>query len=237
MTTDYDVFYRDNPNGLGEPTREFVAFFESYADGPARVLDVGCGQGRDALFIARQGHHVTAVDISPNGIRDLDHAASKEGLAIDAIVGDIRSFEWQGPYDVIVVDRTLHMLSEPDRLDVLQALGEATASKGYLMIADERRNHDAMLERLLARGRWAHNPAATRIPVPAARVARLQRPSSLMKLAFWVSVMRSKSGTSISVTGRSANSGDGLCMAAAMLCSPLPSSEPAMRGVLTVSGQ
>ena len=55
MTTDYEQFYRENPHGLGEPTREFVAFFDTYDRAQASVLDVGCGQGRDALFVARLG--------------------------------------------------------------------------------------------------------------------------------------------------------------------------------------
>ena len=47
MATDYEQFYRENPNGLGEPTRVFVEFFEALAQSSAKVLDVGRGQGRD----------------------------------------------------------------------------------------------------------------------------------------------------------------------------------------------
>jgi cyclopropane fatty-acyl-phospholipid synthase-like methyltransferase len=52
-------------------------------------LDVGCGQGRDALFIAIKGHRVVGMDISANGIRDLKDVASRENLPIEGIVADI----------------------------------------------------------------------------------------------------------------------------------------------------
>lgn len=147
MATDYDAFYGDNPRGLGEPTGEFVRFFDEYNKACAEVLDVGCGQGRDALFIARQGHRVTAVDQSPNGISDLLDDAAAEGLMIDALVGDARTFDWQGPYDVIVIDRTLHMLVVSDRLAVLDGLIGQTRAGSHVLIADERRNLPEMADR------------------------------------------------------------------------------------------
>jgi len=55
MAFDYEKYYRENRHGLGEPTKEFVAFFDDFDRDGASVLDVGCGQGRDALFIARKG--------------------------------------------------------------------------------------------------------------------------------------------------------------------------------------
>ena len=157
MATDYDAFYRDNPHGLGEPTRQFVAFFADFAQPRARVLDVGCGQGRDALFIARLGHRVTAVDSSVNGIRDLERDARREGLAIDAMVADIRSAPWEGLYDVIVVDRTLHMLDARERLGVLDSLVEVLEPAGHVLIADEPRNLPATLERLKSEANWRAN--------------------------------------------------------------------------------
>ena len=65
-------------------------FFKNYEQETVSVLDVGCGQGRDALFIARLGHVVTAIDLSPSGISDLQRDAAAEGLAIFAEVADNR---------------------------------------------------------------------------------------------------------------------------------------------------
>ena len=140
MATDYEELYRQEKHALGEPTRQFVDFFRDYSRQQARVLDVGCGQGRDALFMARLGHRVTAVDVSASGITDLRRDARREGLAIDAEVADIRSYRPEGRFDVVVVDRTLHMLSADDRLRVLRVLIRATAEDGAVLIADEPSN-------------------------------------------------------------------------------------------------
>ena len=161
MATDYEQFYRENPHGLGEPTKEFVTFFSTYEQAKADVLDVGCGQGRDALFVARRGHTVKAVDHAATGIRQLQSDADKEGLSVVAEVADIRELEWGGPFDVIIVDRTLHMLAPEDRIQVLSRLLEATQAGSHLLIADERKNLPAF-KATLEGSRWNWLPTLER---------------------------------------------------------------------------
>lgn len=140
MSYDYDKLYGETPDALGPPTPEIVAFFAGLDDRTATVLDVGCGQGRDALFIARLGHPVVAVDLSPNGIRALSAAASAESLAIETQVADITGFVPPRPFDIILIDRTLHMLDRPSRLRVLDTLLSHVAENGRMIIADEPSN-------------------------------------------------------------------------------------------------
>lgn len=101
-------------------------------------MDVGCGQGRDALFIARLGHKVVAVDRSPSGIRDVQQDADSEGLAIAAQVVDIRRYKSKHRFDVILIDRTLHMLATDDRVAVLDSLLKLSRRGAHVLIADER---------------------------------------------------------------------------------------------------
>ncbi|MBM1219328.1 methyltransferase domain-containing protein [Ponticoccus sp. SC2-23] len=140
MGYDYDRLYGETPDALGPPSREFVDFFGRYDLPGARILDLGCGQGRDALFLARAGHHVVGVDIAPNGIRDLLAVAAKEGLPIEGIVGDIVSFKPEGTFDVILIDRTLHMLDRDPRNRVLEGLLDHVGAGGWMLIADEETN-------------------------------------------------------------------------------------------------
>lgn len=140
MPTDYEEVYRESKYALGEPTKEFVRFFETLSGPNLRVLDVGCGQGRDALFIARLGHSVVGIDQSPTGIRDLLADAAAESLNVEGYVADIRSFEPDGLFDVLLIDRTLHMLGTCERSTVLARLLESVASRGFVLIADERSN-------------------------------------------------------------------------------------------------
>ena len=150
MATDYEKIYREQRNALGAPTRTLVEFFE-LLPAPLRILDVGCGQGRDALFIARLGHHVVGVDLSSSGIAQLSEDAGREGLDIEAIVADIVTYEPAGMFDVMLFDRTLHMLPPTDRLRVLDRYRNHIGEKGYVLISDERKNLPAM-ENLFMQG-------------------------------------------------------------------------------------
>ncbi len=139
MGFDYDKLYANTPNALGDPTQVFVDFFDCL-DRTVHVLDVGCGQGRDAIFIARKGHSVVGVDMSPNGIRDLEQQAVRENLHIRGIVADLSHFTPHEDYDVVLIDRTLHMLDRSERLAALCALLKHVKANGWLLIADERTN-------------------------------------------------------------------------------------------------
>lgn len=141
MGYDYDKLYRSTPNALGAPTQAFVDFFNrDDLQAKMRVLDVGCGQGRDALFIARLGHSVFAVDMAQGGIDALSKEAREEGLAIEAIVADITKFRPNGLFDIVLVDRTLHMLPEAPRISVLFKLLGVVRNGGWILIADEKSN-------------------------------------------------------------------------------------------------
>ena len=104
------------------------------------MLDVGCGQGRDALPLARMGHDVVGVDLSPKGIADLAAAAAAEGLAVTGHVADITAFVPEGHFDALLFDRTLHMLDAADRHAVLARLIGHLRPGGVLLLADETSN-------------------------------------------------------------------------------------------------
>ena len=74
----YEKKYQNSRNVCCEPFPEIVEFFENYDDECATFLDTGCGQGRDAFFIARKGHSVLRVDSAQTGIEQmLEEAESK----------------------------------------------------------------------------------------------------------------------------------------------------------------
>lgn len=140
MPTDYEKVYQQQRHALGSPTQIFVDFFEQYDKPQADVLDIGCGQGRDALFIARRGHHVVGVDIAPTGIAQLLKDAQAEDLHIEGIVADLRDYQAEGTFDVVIIDRTLHMLDVASRIHVLQQVSNVIRPDGFVLIADEKSN-------------------------------------------------------------------------------------------------
>jgi 2-polyprenyl-3-methyl-5-hydroxy-6-metoxy-1,4-benzoquinol methylase len=89
-----------------------------------KALDLACGLGGNAMFLARRGFEVDAIDISEAGIAALTDAACVEGLSINARVADVMERPWAAErYDVIVVARFLERTLARDIADALKPGG------------------------------------------------------------------------------------------------------------------
>ena len=75
-----------------------------------RVLDIACGMGRNAIFLAEQGYAVTAVDMSEVALGLLDTEAKSRGLEIDSLHIDLESAPVlpMGPFDLLLNFFYLH---------------------------------------------------------------------------------------------------------------------------------
>ncbi|NDL68833.1 class I SAM-dependent methyltransferase [Anaerotalea alkaliphila] len=106
MNNPYNKHYRQE-SYFGKPYPGLVEFFENYSNRNV-VLDLGCGQGRDALFLGRLGYKVVGVDISDVGIQQLNKAALQEKLQVEGFVADIYSFGITDEYDIVLLDSMFH---------------------------------------------------------------------------------------------------------------------------------
>ncbi|GJM41004.1 MAG: hypothetical protein DHS20C20_12860 [Ardenticatenaceae bacterium] len=122
--TVYDEHYRQE-NLFGEPYREFVTFMADW-EPKGTVLDVGCGQGRDALFLAEQGYQVTGIDASKLGINQMVATAEAQNLTVKGIVADFYNHTFSQNYDVVVLDSILHFQKRDleKELGLLKTLSE-----------------------------------------------------------------------------------------------------------------
>jgi len=156
MSFDYETFFRGNPEGLGAQTKAIAKLIAAHVPHGTKVLDIGCGQGRDALPLARQGHRVVGVDLSPAGIAEMTAAAVREGLDVTGIVADLETYAPEGRFGLLLCDRTLHMLNAPARARVLARLLRAVEAGGFCLIADEPANMAGLKAVLMAdRANWA----------------------------------------------------------------------------------
>ncbi|MFE9406452.1 class I SAM-dependent methyltransferase [Streptomyces sp. NPDC006530] len=102
-----------------------------------RALDLGCGNGADALWLARRGWQVTAVDISSEAVARLTELARARGLD-DRVTGeqhDLHESFPEGGFDLI----TAHYLHTPfdlDRSSVLRNAAQALRPGGRLLVVD-----------------------------------------------------------------------------------------------------
>jgi len=76
-----------------------------------KAVDMGCGEGRDSIFLAKEGFDVTAIDASPSAIMRAHNWVKDEGLVIDFIVADVTNLPIKDEiYHFAINAGCLHMI-------------------------------------------------------------------------------------------------------------------------------
>ncbi|MFM9032975.1 MAG: SAM-dependent methyltransferase [Mycobacterium sp.] len=102
-----------------------------------RVLDLGCGEGGDAIWLAERGWTVVGVDVSATALDRARAAAESRGVAdrIDFQQQDLTAGFPAGSFDLVSA-QFLHSTVEMDRADILRRAAAAVAPGGALLIVD-----------------------------------------------------------------------------------------------------
>jgi SAM-dependent methyltransferase len=119
----------------GRPNPVLVDVVESLPPGTA--LDLGCGEGGDAIWLARQRWRVMAVDVSATALARAGEDAAKAGVAdrIDFQRYDLALTFPSGAFDLVSA-QYLHSPVEFPRVRVLQEAASAVTRGGLLLIVD-----------------------------------------------------------------------------------------------------
>ncbi|MFD3419627.1 SAM-dependent methyltransferase [Streptomyces decoyicus] len=104
---------------------------------PGDALDLGCGDGGDALWLARLGWHVTAVDISAVAVERLAALVRSHGLGdrVATVRADLRTSFPPGGFDLVCA-HYLHTPFDLDRATVLRSAAHALRPGGRLLVVD-----------------------------------------------------------------------------------------------------
>lgn len=105
------------PWNVEEPPEVLVDLVERGRVAPCRALDLGCGAGNYAVYLAGRGFDVTGVDISPTAIGMAEENARKRGLSCRFIAADVLGdlHEVEGTFDLVYDWELLHHLSPEQR--------------------------------------------------------------------------------------------------------------------------
>jgi SAM-dependent methyltransferase len=120
------------PVWSGRPNASLVAVAPRATGGVA--VDLACGEGGDAIWLAEQGWRVVAVDISATAIDRGRAAAADRGLgdAIDWVVADLAG--WEAPDGIELVSACfLQSTRELDRIGILRRAAERVSVGGHLL--------------------------------------------------------------------------------------------------------
>ncbi|MEV3924681.1 MFS transporter [Actinomadura coerulea] len=117
----------------GEPNAVLVQ--EAAGLEPGTALDLGCGEGADAVWLARRGWRVTAVDISGVALERAAGHAEEAGVAdrVDWQRRDLAASFPEGSYDLVSA-QFLHSPADMPREEVLRAAAAAVAPGGTLLV-------------------------------------------------------------------------------------------------------
>ena len=119
---------------FGQPSKEVVDLVPSLPQ-DARILDVGCGDGRHALYLAGLGFQVDAFDISTAAIEKINYLKERHQLNINTCVCDALDYAFTQPYDLVIIHGVLQFIEREKQPRILDLLKRWTKIGGYHIVA------------------------------------------------------------------------------------------------------
>jgi SAM-dependent methyltransferase len=133
---DFEASYRggDAPWDIGRPQAEIVALAEAGLV-VGSVLDIGCGTGENALYLAGRGHAVFGLDGSATAIERARQKAAERKLPVQFHAWDALELgRLRKSFETVIDVGLFHVFSNPERRRYAQSLAEVTASGSDLFI-------------------------------------------------------------------------------------------------------
>lgn len=147
----FDELYRETPEFFGSEPSRLLARFHNLIPGDGFVLDIGVGQGRNALFLARRGISVEGVDLSAVGLEGTQRAADADGLPVALHRADIIEFSPHvmsigggKAYDAVLALGIIPVLSR-ENVDLLFGRIDSWTTPGGLVFVSAWSTRDARL--------------------------------------------------------------------------------------------
>jgi methyl halide transferase len=118
---------KNTPWDTGQPSAELRRVIAEEKIAPCAALELGCGTGTNAVWLAQQGFTVTAVDISPLAIEQAWRRAADAGVAVRWLTADLlEGPDLGGPYHFVFDRGCYHVVRRLDVQGYLRALRSAT---------------------------------------------------------------------------------------------------------------
>lgn len=116
-----------------EPDWKLIEYQHLIPKGP--VLDLGMGNGRNALFFAKMGYEVEGVDISKTLVKRCRERANVENLNLTAHIEDVRNFDIpKRRYSLIIVSKILQLFRKSDIESIVEKIYLGLAKRGLVYV-------------------------------------------------------------------------------------------------------
>jgi SAM-dependent methyltransferase len=138
----YKLMYRIGFTPWDTPNTPVPSVLQDIIEGPqaippGRALDLGCGMGRHAIYLASHGWQVTGLDSTGRALRTARQRAEKLGLNITFIHGDVTRIEKTGitgPFNFFLDGGCFHGMSDDERSRYSNSITQVAASDSELLI-------------------------------------------------------------------------------------------------------
>jgi len=102
---------------------------------PGRALDLGAGEGADAIRLAHLGYEVHAVEVSRVAAEKVERFAKEAGVSsqVRVTVSDVADADFAGDYDLVLCNGVLHYIK--DKASVITRMQRATAVGGFNVVS------------------------------------------------------------------------------------------------------
>ncbi|OBK20848.1 transferase [Mycobacterium asiaticum] len=144
---DFDALYRGESPGEGLPPvptppwdtkapKESVVAWHNSGWVHGDVLDIGCGLGDNAIYLATNGYTVTGLDISPTALRTAEQRAADAGINVTFAVTDSTRLDgYTDAFDTVVDSGMFHCLDDEGKRSYAAAVHRATRPGATLLIS------------------------------------------------------------------------------------------------------
>lgn len=133
---DWDTIYREGtpPWETGRPASELVRVLDEGAIPIGTALELGCGTGADAIYLAQKGFEVTAVDFSPTAIERARTRAERYDVNVRFVLDDVYEFgKHCEPFDFVYDAGFYHYIRQKELAKLLDMLWRVTRPGSYYL--------------------------------------------------------------------------------------------------------
>ena len=132
MQNSYDKKYNKQSYywGLRPSSMCFEILRMMPSDHHIRLLDIGCGEGRNAVFFARNGYDVSAFDLSEKGVEKTKRLAEKVSVEVEVFRADIKEYRLEEPFDILFSTGVLHYIPPVLRTETFENYKSFTSPGG-----------------------------------------------------------------------------------------------------------
>jgi SAM-dependent methyltransferase len=143
---DFDALYRGESPAEGIPAmttppwdnkapKDTVVAWQTQGLVHGDVLDIGCGLGDNAIYLAQHGFNVTGLDISPTALLTAEHRAKDAGVSVKFAAADSTNLDgYTDAFDTVVDSGMFHRLDEDGKHRYAAAVHQATRGGATMLL-------------------------------------------------------------------------------------------------------